>query len=116
MAKKTSSKNPSPQRKPYQNKAAKKGHKSMKNVPELESEKKKNQSFSITPTGRELLNAIAESAGCSASTLLEDIARGRQILIPRKKLEKSKEHLELKGLALNYDLIEDKPKLNEDNE
>lgn len=116
MAKNKRSEDGEPKLKPFQKKLAKKGHKSMKNVPELESEKKKNQSFSITPTGRKLLNAIAESAGCSASTLLEDIARGRQILIPLKNLAKSKEHLELKGLAINYNLIKDKPELSEDKE
>lgn len=88
----------------------------MKNVPEIESEKKKNQSFSVTPTGQELFKAIAEKVGCPASTLLEDIARGRQVLIPRQYLEESKEHLALKGLALNYYLIENKPEESEECE
>ena len=88
----------------------------MRNVPEQESELKKNRTFSITPTASELLNEIAHRTGCSRSALLEDIARGRHVLIDRQGWEEIKKHLDLEGLALDYDLIKNKPKGNEGNE
>ena len=54
---------------------AKKHHKSLRNVPELYDEVKRNFSFSLTRTAVNELKAMAESLGLSRSELVEQIAR-----------------------------------------
>lgn len=54
----------------------KKGKKSMRNQPELYDEVKRSYSVSLTPTGVEQLDLLAQKKGLKRSELVEQIARG----------------------------------------
>lgn len=55
--------------------------KSLRNVPEIENETKGRTTYSITQKARIRIQAKARFLNCSASTLIEDLARDRYLLV-----------------------------------
>jgi Ribbon-helix-helix protein, copG family len=55
---------------------SKSGHKSLRNVPEIYDEVKKNFSISLTQSAASKLDKMANSMGLSRSEFVEQIARG----------------------------------------
>jgi len=85
MAKKKVTKN---QREEFQKKQVRK-QKSMRGQPETEyGEVKKITSYSLTPTGIELLKSISRDLQVSTSELLERIARGKYRLVAIEQSKK----------------------------
>lgn len=87
----------------------------MRGVPEIESEPKDQGGYAITLTAREKFKLLARKRNCSASQLLENIARQRYFLISLAEIDVLKEYLSDKGLRLLEDLIRNQnEEINED--